>query len=100
VVICYLERGANDLHMVQLMPMPPIISCFIKIENGSAFLVPAYLCCSGKPAIKQVLLYLIIYLEPDQHSINPHFSLESDESLKFEAEALINSMLFWLSIYN
>jgi len=41
VVIC-LERGANDLHMVQLMPLPPIISCFIKIQNSSAFLVPAY----------------------------------------------------------
>jgi len=25
MVIC-LERGANDLHMVQLMPLPPIIS--------------------------------------------------------------------------
>ena len=33
VVIC-LEYGANDLHMVQLMPLPPIISCFSKIQNG------------------------------------------------------------------
>jgi len=30
-------EGANDLHMVQLMPMPPIISCFIKIQNGLPF---------------------------------------------------------------
>jgi len=22
-VVIYLERGANDLHMVQLMPLPP-----------------------------------------------------------------------------
>jgi len=33
VVIC-LERGANDLHMVQLMPLPPIISCSSKIQKG------------------------------------------------------------------
>ena len=36
MVIC-LEWGANDLHMVQLMPLPPIISCFIKIQNGLPF---------------------------------------------------------------
>jgi len=33
----------------------PIISCFIKLQNGSAFLVPAYMACPGKEAIKQVL---------------------------------------------
>jgi len=36
MVMC-LERGANDLHMVQLMPLPPIISCFIKIQNRLPF---------------------------------------------------------------
>ena len=36
MVIC-LECGANDLHMVQLMPLPPIISCFSKIQNGLPF---------------------------------------------------------------
>ena len=39
MVIC-LERGANDLHMVQLMPLPvchPIISCSSKIQNGLPF---------------------------------------------------------------
>jgi len=36
MVIC-LERGANDLHMVQLMLLPPFISCFIKIQNGLPF---------------------------------------------------------------
>jgi len=41
VVIC-LEQGANDLHMVQLMPLPPhTIFCFIKIQNGLPFW---YLC--------------------------------------------------------
>jgi len=33
MVIC-LERGANDLYMVQLIPLPPIISCCSKIQNG------------------------------------------------------------------
>ena len=49
MVIC-LGQGA-DLHMAQLMPLPPIISCFIKIQNGFAFLVPAYPDCPGKEAI-------------------------------------------------
>jgi len=40
MVVC-LERGADDLHMVQLMPLPPIISCFIKIQIGLTFLVLA-----------------------------------------------------------
>jgi len=33
MVIC-LERGANDLHMVQLMPLPAHRLLFIKIQNG------------------------------------------------------------------
>jgi len=36
MVIC-LEQGANDLHMVLLIPLPPIISYFIKIQNGLPF---------------------------------------------------------------
>ena len=36
MVMC-LGRGANDLHMVQLMPLPPNISCSSKIENGLPF---------------------------------------------------------------
>jgi len=40
VVIC-LEQGANNLHMVQLMPLPP-------------HHVPAYPACLGKQAIKRV----------------------------------------------
>jgi len=34
--IC-LQQGANDLHMIQLMPVPPIISCSSKIQNGLPF---------------------------------------------------------------
>jgi len=52
MVICQ-ERGANDLHMAQLMPLSPIISCFIKIHN-SLFVVLAYPECPGKKAVKQI----------------------------------------------
>jgi len=47
-----LERGA-DLHMAQLMPLPLTVSCFSKIQIGSAFLVPAHLGSPGKRAIKR-----------------------------------------------
>jgi len=42
MVIC-LEHGADDLHMVQrqLMPLSLHISCFIKIQIGLTFLLPA-----------------------------------------------------------
>jgi len=36
MVIC-LEQDANDLYMVQLMPLHPIISCSSKIQNGLPF---------------------------------------------------------------
>ena len=42
VVIC-LQRCADCLHMVQLMPLPsqnPIISCLNQIQTGFTFLVP------------------------------------------------------------
>jgi len=52
VVIC-LERGA-DLHTVQLMPLPLIVSCFSKIQTGFTFLVPAHQGSPGKRAVKRV----------------------------------------------
>jgi len=55
VVIC-LEQGANDLHMLQLMPLPPVISCVIKIQIGLTFLVLTYPDCPGKKAIKWVFV--------------------------------------------
>ena len=50
IVIC-LERGA-DLHMAQLMPLPPTLSCFSKIQIGFSFLVPAHPGSPGKRAVK------------------------------------------------
>ena len=50
-----LERGANDFHMVQLMPLPlHHLSSFLKIQIGLTFLMPSYPGCPGKEAVKQV----------------------------------------------
>jgi len=31
------EQGANDLHMVLLMTLQTIVSCFIKIQNNISY---------------------------------------------------------------
>jgi len=54
VAIC-LEQAA-DLHMAQLMPLPPTVSCFSKIQIGSTFLVPAHL---GSPGKRSVILVCV-----------------------------------------
>ena len=36
-MVIYLERGAYDLSMVQLMPLPPHHLCFSKMQNGLSF---------------------------------------------------------------
>jgi len=51
MVIC-LEQSANDLHMVQ--PMPLATPSSLASVNGSAFLVLAYPGCPGKEAFKWV----------------------------------------------
>ena len=60
VAIC-LERCANDLHMIQLMPMPPYhlllhynADCFTLFGVGSPGL-PAYPGCPGKEAYVLIL---------------------------------------------
>jgi len=49
VVIC-LERGADGLHMVQLIHHP-VISCCSKIPEWFTCLVPAYAGCPGKKPV-------------------------------------------------
>jgi len=48
--------------MAQLMPLPPTVSCFIKIQIGFTFLVPAHLGSPGQRAVKRVCVYGIIIL--------------------------------------
>ena len=47
MVIC-LERSANDLHMVQLMPLPPRHLLLQQNPEWFILLVPAYPGCPGK----------------------------------------------------
>jgi len=54
-MVIRLGRGA-DLHVAQLMPLPPTVSCFSKMEVGLTFLVLAHLGSLGQRAIKWVLL--------------------------------------------
>ena len=57
-MVISLERDANDLLTFQLMPLPPhpIVSCFIKIQIGLTFMLPAYPGYPEKEAIKRVCL--------------------------------------------
>ena len=48
MVIC-LQQGANDLYMVQLMPLPPH---HLLLLEWLTFLVLAYPGCPGKKAVK------------------------------------------------
>jgi len=53
-----LNTGANNLHMVQLIPLPichTINSRFINIQIGLTFLVPAYPGCTGKDTLNGCL---------------------------------------------
>ena len=57
MVIC-LQWGANDLRMVRLMPLPPIISCFIKIQIGLVKTNLAYTSCLEKRLLNGCVLFL------------------------------------------
>jgi len=50
-------KGANDLHMIQLMLLPPHYLLLIKIQDGLTFLVPAYSSCPGKRPLNRCLSY-------------------------------------------
>jgi len=58
-VVIHLERGADCLHMVQLMPLPLIVSCFSKIQIGLTFLVPAHPGSPRQMVVKQVRMCVL-----------------------------------------
>ena len=58
MVIC-LERGANDLHMVQLMPLPPPSSLLQKYPEWFILLVPAYSGCPEKRPLNDCVYALL-----------------------------------------
>jgi len=55
MLIC-LERGANDLHMVQLMPLPPHHLSLQQNPEWFTFLVPAYPGCPEKRPLTDVVV--------------------------------------------
>ena len=60
MVIC-LEQGANDLHMVQLMPLPPHHLLLQQNPEWFILLEPAYPGCPGKKATKRLCVCSLIY---------------------------------------
>ena len=68
-----LQRSANSLHMVQLMPLPPHHVCFSKIQNGFSF------------------WYRLTWVVPDKESYNGYNSLEvfSIQTTAFSALTLL-----------
>ena len=51
LMVISLDRGANDLQMAQLTPLP---LCHPLLQISLTFLVPAYPGCPGKEAVKWV----------------------------------------------
>jgi len=69
----------------------PVISCFIKVQIGLTFLMPAYLCCPGKEAIEWVSVIA---------AINSHvcvlYSCQSLQELILTENLLTVSCVTWL----
>ena len=63
MVIC-LERGANDLHMVQLMPLPPHHLLLQQNPERFILLVLTYPGCPGKKAVKRFCVCLCVFQAP------------------------------------
>ena len=61
--------------MAQLMPVPLIVSCFSKIQIGSAFLVPAYPGSPGQRAVKRVCVCVCVCVCPRSYLQNYTSSL-------------------------
>ena len=59
MVIC-LEQGANDLHMVQLMPLPPHHLLLQQNPEWFILLVAAHLGYPGKKAAKRLYVCVCV----------------------------------------
>ena len=56
MIIC-LEQGADDLHMVHLMPLPPHHLCISKIQNGFSFWYWPTQVCPRKSRLNECCCY-------------------------------------------
>ena len=88
MVIC-LKQGANDLHMVQLMSLPPHHLCFRKIQNGlSLWYMPTRVVLDKRLLNKYcVVLLLKQWL---QMSNIPFWLLDTGEIDIFYATCLVH----------
>ena len=59
MVIC-LERGADGLHIVQQMPLPPHHRLLQQNPEWFILLVPAYPGCPGKKAAKRLCVCVCV----------------------------------------
>ena len=65
MVVC-LERGANDLHMVQLMPLPPHHLLLKQNPEWFILLLPAYPGCPGKKAVKRLCVCVCVAMPKEK----------------------------------
>jgi len=59
MTVC-LERGAHNLHIVQLMPLPPHHLLLQKNPEWFTFLVPAYPGCPGKKSLNGITDVIVV----------------------------------------
>jgi len=86
VVICLL--------MVQLMPLPPIVSCFSKIQIGFSFLIPAHPGSPRQMAVKRVLLLLCCFeLSRQSDSVHGKSAAAKKDAVKTSAAAAVPSVV-------
>jgi len=76
MVIC-MEWRENNLHLFQWCHCYAVISCFVKIRNGSAFLIPRYQGCPRK----EMLLVLNSLHELMQYDNLNIFAVKSETLL-------------------
>jgi len=65
-VLAWLSVWSEVLmHMAQLMPLPPTVSCSSNIQTGFTFLVPAHPGSPGQGAVKRVCVCVCVAPEID-----------------------------------
>ena len=67
MVVC-LERGANDFHMVQLIPLLPLSYLLKKNPEWCIILVLAYPVCHGKRPLSMYCSVVVTYITYCLHS--------------------------------
>ena len=66
-----LQRGANDLHMIQLMPLSPHHLLLQQNPEWFILLVLAYPVCPGKKAVKRLCVCVFNIPLPHCNAVVP-----------------------------